>query len=120
MRYLKPLTIVSCVVALTLLAVSVWGGDENSQDLTGGWRPYPGMTEATIAYRSETKLVSSVGLSWPDGRQQLVNYYAVDLPGPERHPSLHWRCHQNFDSVMRATGGMCYYLENPEVSRGQQ
>jgi hypothetical protein len=52
------------------------------------------------------ELLSSSGLSWPDGRQAVVTFWFIDSHGFE--PWEHFRCIDYFKQDMQATGGACY------------
>ncbi len=68
------------------------------------WEPIiPFQTSAALALNG-WELISSAGLSWPDGRQALVSYWALTKEGNR----LTLRCYDYFDADMQSTGGACY------------
>jgi hypothetical protein len=73
------------------------------------WQVVPGLTSANLA-ASKWELVGSSGLSWPDGRQAIVSFWASE------NPQFTFRCTKFFDASMRSTGEKC---EQPVNSDGE-
>lgn len=92
-------------VVLTLLAS---GADARNDR----WEVVPGLTSANLA-STPWVLLSSAGLSWPDGRQAIVTFWTGSRNLREKD-TLYIRCTAYFDASMRATGEKC---EQPAEGR---
>lgn len=73
------------------------------------WQAMPGVTSARLA-TDGWELISSSGLSWPDGRQAVVTFWR----GNDRAIR---RCNDFFDADMQQTGGLCY---EPKAGKQQR
>lgn len=65
------------------------------------WEPLVGVNSADLAWQGAMPLTSD-GLSWPDGRQAIVTFWA-----PINREAV-IRCVDYFDSNMVSSGGGCY------------
>lgn len=68
---------------------------------------YGGIDQKEI--KRETKIVSSSGLSWPDGRQALITYVEV-IQGKQKWL---YRCVDSTNKDFQSTGQLCYELRDP-------
>jgi hypothetical protein len=81
----------------------------DAQSANPGWSIQPGMkSEGMVG--GGWALVSSAGLSWPDGRQAVVTFWAKAVKLRLRYT----RCIDFFDNSMVATGGTCSIDLEPE------
>ena len=83
------------LVAVTLSWFVV---DGIAADFQRAWRPVPGLTSGDLAKKDAT-LISSAGLSWPDGRQAIVTFWKAETI---------YRCGDFFSTHYEQTGGGCY------------
>ncbi len=74
------------------------------------WWPVPGLNSAIIM-QDNWELVSSSGLSWPDGRQAIMTFWRK---APGDSPRLKVvRCMDFFDDKFRSTAGICHAVVTP-------
>lgn len=87
---------VTAIVALVTLP-------SKADDQTSDWGPVLFTEDNRRLFAADLaktyKLASSVGLSWPDGRQAIVTFW--------QHAPVLYRCIDYFDASMRSTGGKC-------------
>jgi len=62
------------------------------------WRAVP-PNSSDLANKS-AELLSSSGLSWPDGRQSIVTFW--------RYNNSLYRCVDDFNASLQQTGALCY------------
>lgn len=79
----------------------------SAEALASDWVPHPKDTSAILASGNEWKLISSTGISWPDGRQALVTFWEYRFL-PEQEVRVIVRCHDFFNLSMQSTGAICY------------
>lgn len=70
------------------------------------WKLKPGTWSANLARSSHWELVTSSGLSWPDGRQAIITFWRQKQSSSGQTSML--RCVDYFDLSMRAARGTCY------------
>ena len=94
------------VVAVVALPCATLAEEKPERKPWNRWAIAPGVTSANLAH-TPWVLVQSTGLSWPDGRQAVVTFWAT----PERASggafALYIRCTAYFDRDMIQTGEKC-------------
>lgn len=68
-----------------------------------GWLIEP-LVESHSLSQDGWEITSAAGLSWPDGRQAVVEYWTRHIDGKPHT----FRCISSFDKDMRNTGSACY------------
>jgi len=87
------------LVAVAFSCFVVEGKAVAQNELQLGWRIVVSLTSRDLA-NEKAELISSAGLSWPDGRQAVVTFWKAEN-------SL-FRCIDYFDKDFRQTGSACY------------
>ena len=76
------------------------------------WQVQPGVTSAAMS-TSGWNLVSSTGLSWPDGSQAVVTFWL----GSKDFAIMWGRCIERFDRSMVSTNEVCHLALQPEAQQ---
>jgi hypothetical protein len=87
------------LVAMALCCFVVEG---MAADFQQAWRMVVGLTSGDLAQK-DAALISSAGLSWPDGRQAIVTFWKAEKI---------YRCVDFFNADYQQTGGACHLPAN--------
>jgi hypothetical protein len=70
------------------------------------WNTFTGISSAILANEG-AELLASNALSWPDGRQAIVTFWATDNIPVKWSDAMTIRCIDYFNSSMQNLGGAC-------------
>src|SRR5680860_1849552 len=84
------------LIAMVLFFFAVGAAAQDASE--EGWRVVLPLQSNDLASK-QAELLSSSGLSWPDGRQGIVTFW--------RHENSLYRCIDFFDESYQQTGGAC-------------
>lgn len=96
---------VGALVAMIILSPSAPMAEE---DL---WEYLPGITSGILADKGQ-RLVTSSGLSWPDGSQAVVTFW-------QEKRGQYVRCITYFDKSMAYTGDKCERGKKPKAAKNK-
>jgi hypothetical protein len=88
------------VLALTNFHTSIVSAQDMPEFYQDQWVPVGGLTSSRFAATPGAGLLTSAGLSWPDGRQAIITFWNVE-------GKTILRCIDYFDVSMVASGGIC-------------
>jgi hypothetical protein len=84
----------------SIILAFLFAGKATGQNLVFDWIP---VKQSTADLSLEGwELISSSGLSWPDGRQSVVTFWQ-----PRSRIQVVWRCFSSFDKFEQHTGELC-------------
>ena len=87
------------LVAVALSCFVVEGKAVEQREPHQAWRMVVPLRSGDLA-NEKAELISSAGLSWPDGRQAIVTFWKAE--------NSVFRCIDYFDKSFQSTGGVCY------------